>query len=70
VGQEKLHFVSPGLGEAELARLSVTGHAAPRPGPIVQSLLDEAAAGGKSVAVLPEGPYCAPLPAGADDAAP
>ena len=60
-----LHFVTDGLPQGELDALSVRGHAA-APGEvqsIVQGLLDAAAGDGGSVAVIPEGPYCAPLTA-------
>jgi nickel-dependent lactate racemase len=63
VGQEHLHFVTSGLTDAQLSTLSVTGVRAGGEGTgrAVQALLDRLAARGKTVAALPEGPYCAPL---------
>jgi len=62
VGQESLHFVTGGVAGDDLAHLSVSGHFAEAGGvqAELQSLLDEAAASG-SVALIPDGPYCAPL---------
>jgi len=63
VGQGNLHFVTDGLPGGELARLSVNAHPAP-PGSVqeaVQSLLNEVLADGRTLAVVPEGPYCAPV---------
>ncbi|KPK59008.1 MAG: hypothetical protein AMK73_08875, partial [Planctomycetes bacterium SM23_32] len=63
VGPGSLHFVTDGLPAEELAQLSVTSHAAP-PGEVeavCQELLNELAAAGGTVALLPEGPYCTPV---------
>ncbi len=65
VGQENLHFITDGLSAAELATLSVNAHAA-EPGQVaetVAALLQEAQdeRGALAVAVIPEGPYCAPV---------
>ena len=63
VGQENLHFVTDGLPESELSALSVNPHAV-EPGRVaqaVQGLVDALAAGGRTLAVLPDGPYCAPV---------
>jgi nickel-dependent lactate racemase len=63
VGQENLHFVTDGLSPGELSRLSVNGHGA-EPGEVrevAQALLDELAGHEASVAVIPDGSYCAPL---------
>ncbi len=63
VGQQNLHFVTDGLADEELQYLSVNGHAV-QPGEVagrVQELLEEIVADGMTVAVLPEGPYCAPV---------
>jgi len=63
VGQQNLHFITPGLPQETLDYLSVNGHAVPR-GQVqhtVQELLDAAAGDDATVAVLPEGPYCAPV---------
>ena len=66
VGEDNLHFVSDGLPPEVLSRLSVHGHAveAGAVGSKVQELLARAAASGSKVAVIPEGPYCAPLAPG------
>ena len=63
VGEEGLHFVTGGLTAEQLATLSVNGHAAD-PGRMteaVQAILEEALSKGATVAVVPEGPYCAPV---------
>jgi len=63
-GQEGLHFVTDGLTQEELDSLCVTGHSCP-PGGVeraVQALVDELVLEGRTVAVFPEGPYCAPVP--------
>lgn len=65
VGQENLHFFTPGLPADVLATLSVTPH------PVsedelparLQEFVNHLLKGGKTVAVLPEGPYCAPVEA-------
>jgi nickel-dependent lactate racemase len=65
VGQDKLHFLTPGLPEETLDYLSVNGHSV-NGGQVeaaLQELVDAATADGATVAVLPEGPYCAPVPA-------
>ena len=63
VGQENLHFLTPGIPQDQLARLTVTGHAvtAQEMAERVQQLVDRFASAGKIVAVFPEGPYCAPV---------
>jgi nickel-dependent lactate racemase len=65
VGQQNLHFVTDGLPGEELSALSVTPHVAEpgRVGETVQRLVDELTAGGRTLAVLPDGPYCAPVAA-------
>jgi len=63
VGQENLHFVSDGLPPEDLSAMSVTPHWAER-GQVastVQSVLDALLRDGRSLAILPDGPYCAPL---------
>lgn len=63
VGQENLHFVADGLPGGELELLSVTAHAA-RPGEaagVAQALLADLLADCTTAAVIPEGPYCAPV---------
>jgi len=63
VGERNLKFVTDGLDAARLARLSVNGvHASEEEicGK-AQAALDGLAAGGKSLAVFPEGPYCVPV---------
>jgi len=63
VGLEGLTFVSPGLDAAAFAPLPVRGvpvaRAAAREE--VQRRVDAAAAAGRTLAVFPEGPYCAPV---------
>jgi nickel-dependent lactate racemase len=63
VGQAGLHFVTDGLHAEDLAAMSVTPHAA-EPGRVaeaVQAVLDSLLAGDRTLAVLPDGPYCAPV---------
>jgi len=64
VGEENLHFFTPGLEQADLDRLSVNGHAvaAEALASAVQEALDGLFADGARLAVIPDGPYCAPLP--------
>jgi nickel-dependent lactate racemase len=66
VGEKNLIFVTDGLGISDLASLSIKGIHAPngRVQETVQELLDKCTNKGGSVAVIPEGPYCAPLPSG------
>lgn len=58
-----LHFFSDRLSDAAMAKLSVVPH--PVPVTVIQSELNrimaEAVKSGKSVALFPEGPYCAPV---------
>ncbi len=65
LGDGNLHFVTDGLPEAELRTLSVHGHVAERGGVVqaVQRLVDSVLAAGQTLALLPEGPYCAPVAA-------
>ena len=61
VGEANLRFVTPGLPLETVERLSVSTEAV-GPGGVraaFQRLVDAAA--GKSLAVFPEGPYCAPV---------
>ena len=64
VGDDNLIFVTDGLSASDLNRLSVNGiHASE--GHIqerVQELLDGFIHEGRSLSVIPEGPYCAPSP--------
>jgi len=63
VGQGGLHFITDGLSQAELSCLSVTPHAVAA-GAVqaeLQRMADAAIAAGKTIAVFPEGPYCAPV---------
>jgi nickel-dependent lactate racemase len=66
VGDDNLIFVTAGLSASDLTRLNVNGiHASE--GYIqqrVQELLDGLIYEGRSVAVIPEGPYCAPITQG------
>ncbi|HSO78543.1 MAG TPA: nickel-dependent lactate racemase [Bacteroidales bacterium] len=62
VGEDNLIFVTDGLSASDLARLNVNGiHAS---GDCIQQkiqdLLDRLVQEGRSVAVIAEGPYCAP----------
>ncbi|MFO7665083.1 MAG: nickel-dependent lactate racemase [Desulfobacterales bacterium] len=62
VGDGNLIFITDGLKDSDLARLSVKGILAYE-GSVqekVQELLDGFIKEGRSVAVIPEGPYCAP----------
>lgn len=63
VGDKNLIFVNDGLSASELSRLNVNGIHAPEDciQQRVQELLDGLVLEGRSVAVIPEGPYCAPL---------
>lgn len=64
IGESGLHFVTAGLPPETLNTLSVNPHAATGPQAVqetVQSLIDEAVRAGQTVAVFPEGPYCAPV---------
>jgi hypothetical protein len=63
VGESGLHFITDGLTNDVLKKMSVSGHAA-RPDGIaaaIQGVLDELLAKGSTLAVFPEGPYCVPL---------
>ncbi len=64
VGQENLHFVTDGLTDEQLGWCSVSGHHVSAGGvaQTVQELLDRLAIPGATVAALPEGPYCTPVP--------
>ena len=66
VGDDNLIFVTDGLSASDLNRLSVNGlhaskgHMQER----VQELLDGFIREGRSLAVIPEGPYCTPITQG------
>jgi nickel-dependent lactate racemase len=60
VGQNGLHFATPGLTAETLVDLSVTGHHASDVAATVQGQIDRAVASGRTLAAFPEGPYCAP----------
>jgi hypothetical protein len=65
VGDDNLIFVTGGLKASDLARLSVKGIDASE-GSVqenVQKILDGFIKEGRSIAVIPEGPYCAPCEA-------
>jgi hypothetical protein len=63
LGEGNLHFFTPGLPADTLAKLSVVPHAVgeDQVAAELQRWIDQAVAAGKSIAVLPEGPYCAPV---------
>jgi len=63
VGEDNLIFVTDGLGASDLKKLSVNGiHV--REGRLekkIQEILNGFIGQGRSLAVIPEGPYCTPL---------
>ncbi len=63
VGMENLIFISPGLDAAAFAPIPVRGISVARAEiqSVLQRLLDQASTAGKTLAVFPEGPYCAPI---------
>ena len=63
VGLANLRFFTPGLAGVDLADLAVTGKrvAPDAMAATLQGEIDRLAKGGAKFAVLPEGPYCAPL---------
>ncbi|MDQ1331589.1 MAG: lactate racemase [Thermodesulfobacteriota bacterium] len=63
VGADNLIFVTGGLGASDLTRLNVNGLHIPedRIQQKVQDILDGLINEGRSVAVIPEGPYCTPI---------
>jgi hypothetical protein len=63
IGPDNLHFATPGLSAAHLSHLAVTGHVCSGPdlSQRIQSIFDSLYRRGMKVAVLPEGPYCAPV---------
>ncbi len=63
VGDDNLIFVTGGLDASDLTRLNVNGIYASesRIQQKVQEILDEFIYEGRSVAVIPEGPYCTPI---------
>jgi len=66
VGDDNLIFVTDGLSSSDLTRLNVNGIHASEDcvQQRVQDLLDRLIYEGRSVAVIPEGPYCAPITRG------
>jgi len=64
VGEQNLHFITERLSPEQLAALSVTGHhiAAGELRAAAQDLIDRLTSRAESVAAIPEGPYCAPMP--------
>ncbi|MFC1736291.1 nickel-dependent lactate racemase [Candidatus Hydrogenedentota bacterium] len=65
VGQENLMFVSDGFSKDGMGTLSTNGIVA-APGAVaeeLQKVLDDECSNGASIAVIPEGPYCAPMKA-------
>ena len=63
VGADNLYFVTNGLTASELDHLCVNGIYVPEDQvqEKVQELLDRFIQEGRSLAVIPEGPYCAPV---------
>ncbi|MBN1902207.1 hypothetical protein JW926_12855, partial [Candidatus Sumerlaeota bacterium] len=63
VGQDHLFFITDGISLEDMKKIYIN------PAPVgsgqveksVQDFLNKAQEQGKSVAVIPEGPYCAPL---------
>ena len=66
VYEGNLIFITSGLSASDLKGLSVNGISAPedRLQKTVQTLLDGFLDQGRSLAVIPEGPYCAPIGSG------
>ncbi len=66
IGEENLRFVTAGLDAEQLNPLSVNPFAVPREAvrETVQAQLDAAVEKGHTIAVFPEGPYCAPVSGG------
>lgn len=62
LGEENLRFITAGLAGEKLAKLSVNPVSVPHSKlqSTIQALIDEAVAADKTIAVFPEGPYCAP----------
>ena len=63
LGEEHIHFFTSGIGKDELGSLSVNPYALSE-NEIqlkIQSLIDKFVADKGVIAVLPEGPYCAPI---------
>ncbi len=62
VGQDNLHFMTAGIPAGKLSSLSVNSSSDPRIGiqSAIQELIDSKFMEGMTVAVFPEGPYCAP----------
>lgn len=63
IGEENLYFMTPGLSGSELEKLSVKPLQQNSGGPeeMLQTIIDEAVSEGKTIACIPEGPYCAPI---------
>jgi nickel-dependent lactate racemase len=62
-GINNLHFYTAAIPQKELELLSVHAHAVRKEdmAAAIQSQINEAVASGKTIAVLPEGPYCSPI---------
>jgi nickel-dependent lactate racemase len=62
-GVNHLHFYTTAIPQKELELLSVHAHAVSKEdlAAAIQSQINEAVASGKTIAVLPEGPYCSPI---------
>ncbi len=66
VSEENLIFVTGGISNSELSNLSVNGvfAAEDQIQQKVQKIVDELVKEGKTLAVIPEGPYCSPIKQG------
>lgn len=60
LGRENLMFITNAIKSDVLNKLSVNGMSTSDVQQTAQSLIDRAVADGKSICVIPEGPYCTP----------
>ncbi|MBN1479436.1 nickel-dependent lactate racemase [candidate division KSB1 bacterium] len=60
VGAENIHFYTEAIPQDVLSRLSCNGISTPSIQQAVQSHIDRVVRQGKTICVIPEGPYCAP----------
>ncbi len=61
IGRENIHFFTNGIAQAELDQLSVNGVSTENVQQAVQEKINDFILQGKTIAVCPEGPYCAPV---------